>query len=405
MLVCVLIGAWVFLVGELAVAAEVAVSKPAPDRQKIEVELLATLDMDGDLHDLSGVTGSLEDGSPADQFGGLSAMEYSGSGNRFYLLADRGAGDGEVTYQCRFHEAELTVDASTHKITCQLIATRMFATPDGEPVVGSIIADQTHLVSTNPKHQWTALDPEGLRLLADGSLLLSDEYGPHVVVADRDGHVKQEFPIPEKFLRRAPREGGVATRGVAYNRGLEGIAITPSGNRVLAVPQSPLVQDSVRHEGMSLGVNCRCILFDAKHDCERELVYTMDSERNGLSEILAIDEHRFLVLERDGKSGSEANHKKIYLVDIRTGSDVQNVEALPESGLPTGVTSMTKTLFIDFLDPRFEIPHENIKEKAEGMCWGPRLADGRRTLWVCYDNDFESSIQTEFDCFAVSGME
>ena len=387
-----------------AVAVEAVMAKPN-SQQQIEIELLAKLDLDGGLHDLSGVTGSLEDGSPADQFGGLSAIEYSGTDNRFYLLADRGAGDGAVNYQCRFHEAELSIDPSTHKIVCELIATRMIATPDGKPIFGSTSADNEHLASLDPKHQWTALDPEGMRRLTDGSLLLSDEYGPHLIVTDAEGQMTREIPLPEKYRRRASQDGVDANRGVSNNRGLEGVAVTPSGNRVLAMPQSPLLQDSVPRGRYSLGLNCRCFLLDTQHNREREIVYRLDDVRNGLSEVLAIDEQRFLVIERDGKQGTEATHKRIYLAEIGDCSDVRDLESLPETNLPAGVRAMKKTLFIDFLDPQYGIPHESIKEKAEGLCWGPRLPDGRRTLWVCYDNDFESSNQTEIDCFAIAGLE
>lgn len=394
----------VLLVCRLGVAAEPTTLTATADANPISVDLVATISLDGSVHDLSGEQGTLEDGSAADQFGGLSAMEYSGEGNRFWLLADRGAGDGEVTYRCRYHEAELTVDPEHHTIKCELVATRLLSAPNGEPIVGSAVADEAHLVSTDPNHQWTALDLEGIRRLPDGKLLLSDEYGPHVLIADLSGKVQEEYPVPEKFLRRARTEGGFRTRGVAYNRGLEGIAITPSGNRVLTMPQSPLVQDSVEYKGMSLGVNCRCIVYGAHHECVREIVYQMDSKRNGLSEVLAIDEDRFLVLERDGKAGLEAKEKKIYLADMRGATDVCDIESLPETGLPQGVVAMKKTLLIDLLDPRFGLGGERAKEKAEGLCWGPKLEDGRQTLWVCYDNDFDSANQTEFDCFAIAGL-
>lgn len=372
---------------------------------KVTVELIATLSVDGSLHDLSGEQGVLEDGSAADQFGGLSAMEYSGQGNRFWLLADRGAGDGEVTYRCRYHEVELAIDPQSREMTCELVETHMLSTPNGQPIVGSSVADEAHLVSTDPNHQWTALDPEGIRKMPNGKLLLSDEYGPHVMIADRSGHVEKELPVPEKFLRHARAEAAIPYRGIAYNRGLEGIAITPSGNRILTMPQSPLVQDSVAYKGMSLGVNCRCILYGADHEFVSEIVYVMDSKRNGLSEVLAIDENRFLVLERDGKAGVEAKEKKIYIADIRGATDVSEIESLPEMKLPGGVTPMKKTLLIDLLDPRYGLGGERAKEKAEGLCWGPKLPDGRRSLWLCYDNDFKSFNETEFDCFAITGLD
>ncbi len=383
-------------------ATPVAVSKTP--KSEIHVELIGTLRIDGTARDLSPTSDAvLEDGSPANQFGGLSAIEYSGVGNRFLLLPDRGAGDGLVHYHCRYHETDLIVDPQTKKITFKLISTHNLSTANGKPLVGALAAHEEHLKSNDPSHVWNALDCEGLRKLSNGSLLISDEYGPHVFVVDQSGRVSEEFPIPEKFHHRLPINGK-PSRGVAYNRGLEGIAITPSGNRLIAMPQSPLIQDSLLQDGKSMGHHCRCIIFDAKHACVQEVVYSMDEMSNGLCEILAIDENRFLVIERDGNSGLDAKHKKIYLANLTGATDVRKVDSLPQTKLSKGVKAMSKTLCIDLLDERFGLGGEKAHEKPEGLCWGPKLPDGRRTLWVCCDNDFDPAIQSEIYCFAIAGL-
>ncbi|GAA5507878.1 esterase-like activity of phytase family protein [Novipirellula caenicola] len=369
-----------------------------------EIELIGKVAIDGDQHDLSHDDTPLEDGSPSNQFGGLSGIEYTGIGNRFLLLADRGAGDGEVNYQCRYHEAEITVDPASKSIGFALKTTRMLSTPTGEPLVGSIEAHEKCLNSPTPHPVWTAFDPESVRLLPDKSLLISDEYGPHIVVVDESGRISNEFTVPDKFRLRAV-EDGVYTKGVYSNRGLEGIAVTPSGSRMIALPQSPLIQDAVIENGYCIGLNCRCVVFDGNHNCISEIVYQLDNLASGTSEILAVDEDRFLVLERDSKAGREAKTKAIFLIDTTEATDVTRIESLPKTDLPSSVTPAHKSLFIDLLDPKFGLGGEHAHEKPEGLCWGPRLPDGRRTLWVCCDNDFEKSIQTEIYCFAIDGLD
>ncbi len=369
-----------------------------------QIELIGKLAIRGDHRDATEDQRKLEDGSHANQFGGLSGIEYRGTGNRFLLLADRGAGDGAVTYHCRYHEVELAADPATGTLSFQLESTHLLHTLAGEPLVGSTAAHQQHQHNKNAKHAWTAFDPEGIRLLADQSLLLSDEYGPHIVVVDPSGRISYEFTVPDKFRLREP-ENGVVQQGIYSNRGLEGIAVTPSGNRMIALPQSPLIQDAVIEDGKCLGLNCRSLVFDGNHNCIREIVYPLDNLASGTSEILAIDEERLLVLERDSKAGLEAKTKKIFLIDIAGASDVSGIESLPKTDLPENIIPAKKSLLIDLLEPRFGLGGENAHEKPEGLCWGPRLADGRRTLWVCCDNDFDASISSEIYCFAVDGLD
>ena len=74
--------------------------------------------------------------------------------------------------------------------------------------------------------------------------------------------------------------------------------------------------------------------------------------------------------------------------------------ALPASGLPAGVTAAAKTLFIDLLDPAFNLAG-TIAEKIEGLAWGPDLPDGRHLLYVISDNDLNPGIATQIYAFAI----
>jgi hypothetical protein len=346
-------------------------------KQTANCELLAALRIDGDAKDLSGLGEKLEDGSSANLFGGLSAMEYTGVGNRFLLLPDRGAGDGAVSYPCRFHEAELTLSPDSGTIAFQLVATHFITSSGGKSLVGSLTAHADDLKANGSG--WTAFDPEGIRKLDGANFIISDEYGPRVVLVDESGKVARELKVPEAFRLREPVDGKY-TRGAFPNRGLEGVAVTPSGNRYVAVIQSPLVQVA------------------------RQVVYQLDNVKAGVSEVLAVDEHRFLVLERDSKGGVEAKHKRIYLADIRNCTDVSGIDALPADKDPADVVVASKRLVLDLLDERFGLGGELAAEKPEGLAWGKTLADGRRTLWVCCDNDFDQARKSEFYCFAVDGL-
>ncbi len=367
------------------------------------VELLGVARIDGNTSDGSGLTEKLEDGSSANQFGGLSAIDYTGVGDRFVLLSDRGAGDGAVSFPCRYHEAELVLVPENKEVRFVLSATHLFQSEDGQQLVGSLAAHGKDLINGRSDPQWTAFDPEGIRFLGNGQLLVSDEYGPRVVIAETDGRITSQYDVPIEFHLQLPRDG-LYTAGLYPNRGFEGIAITPSGKKSIAVLQSPLVQDGVLKDGKCLGMNSRWLVFDRLGKPIKQIVYRLESVDTGVSEILAIDESRFLVLERDSNSGLEANVKKMFLAEIEDATDVSGMASLPEQAAPCHVVVASKTLVIDLLEDRFGLGGELAAEKPEGICWGKDLSDGRKTLWVCCDNDFDSSRKSEIYCFAVGGL-
>ncbi|MDA8743107.1 esterase-like activity of phytase family protein [Rubripirellula amarantea] len=359
-----------------------------------KIELIGTATISGTAVDATGETAALVDGSPANRMGGWSGMEWSGQGNRFFLLADRGAGDGLVDYQCRYHEVELECDEKTRQIQFRTISTQTIAGADGCPIVGSLTAHASDLV----KHACTAMDPEGLRILANGDFLICEEYGPRLAVVGRDGLVRREFVTADTF-RLLSDKPGEATHGAFPNRAWEGVAITPSGNRIVAALQGPLIQDAEVVNGWLTGQDCRFAAYDQTGKPTEQWIYRLDSSNVGLSEILAVDEERFLVIERDGGHGDDAKIKRVYLADVGEAADVSDTDDLITTKACER-QAITKTLFLDFLDPRFSIRDE----KPEGMCWGEPLEDGRRTLWVCWDNDFEPTRNSLIACFAISDV-
>jgi hypothetical protein len=128
----------------------------------------------------------------------------------------------------------------------------------------------------------------------------------------------------------------------------------------------------------------------------------------GVSEILAINDHEFLVVERDKRSwltsGTAPTRKNIYKIDVSGATDVSAVASLPAGGLPAEIVPVGKSIFINMLDPIFGL-HLNdanaIAEKIEGLAWGPDLADGRHVLYVVSDNDLSPTIDTQLFAFAV----
>ena len=128
----------------------------------------------------------------------------------------------------------------------------------------------------------------------------------------------------------------------------------------------------------------------------REFVYTLESKKHGLNELLAVNDHQMLAIERDGES---SKFRALYLIDTADATDVSKIDALPAGKLPDSIRPVSKKLWLDFMDPKFGLVAD-MPEKIEGLAFGPNLADGRRTLVVTIDNDLLTDHPSWFWVFA-----
>jgi hypothetical protein len=244
--------------------------------------------------------------------------------------------------------------------------------------------------STNPANG--RLDPEGIRVSNDGwSVFISDEYGPYVYQFDRfSGKRIKSFTLPDHFAadKLSPigsNETAGNTVGRVANRGMEGLAITPDGKTLVGAMQTNLIQDKKN--------SVRIVTISLATGMTHEYAYLL-TEGSGVSEILAINDHEFLVDERDGKGlgdDSAAKVKKLFKIDLAGAAEV--------SGLSGDLSAhaVPKTLFLDFKAALVDagISAYDVPAKIEGIAFGPDVTiDGRQrhTLFVANDNDFLPSI-------------
>jgi hypothetical protein len=367
---------------------------PAP----ADVVFLAKTSFAGDAIDRSGLSGKLEDGTPRNRLGGLgSAIAYSGQGNRFIMASDRGPADGAVSFQCRMHFVDIIVKSERRaEVKASLRDTVLLKDEEGRSFLGIASAFDPIRPATSLR-----LDPEGVRVGRDGSIFISDEYGPYVYQFAPNGKRLRSIRIPEKFRIVHPRakeedELKANKSGRVPNKGMEGLALTPDGRKLVAALQAPLIQDGGR-----AGANCYLVEIDLATGASREFLYPLEKSGLGLSEILAVNDHEFLVIERDGKPGKQARDKKIVRIDVAKATDISARESLPTKGLPKGVVPVKKQLFLDLLDARHGLAGPDFPGKLEGLAFGPDLADGRRLLIVTSDNDFKAEEPTWIYAFAI----
>ena len=254
--------------------------------------------------------------------------------------------------------------------------------PAGYGTSKETVVDANHRLLQRDK---TGIDSEGLAVMRDSTFWVSDEYGPHIVHFDRNGI---------ELERMSPR--GVQTTGrrlpavlghLRPNRGMEGITTTPSNRVLVGIMQSALYNPS-KQAVVNKSVT-RILMFDLATGKTKQYLYQQGGDFWKNSEIRAIDEHRFLVDEHNGK-----DVKHVYLIDLNGATDVSdpadsatglkvNGKAIEENSweeiAAAGIKPVRKTLVSDVKkDVDFQ------SSKFEGM-W---VADGGKTLWIINDDDF-----------------
>ncbi|MDX2118535.1 MAG: esterase-like activity of phytase family protein [Planctomycetota bacterium] len=391
-------------VSALALAALAGVARA-------EITLFASASVPGDAKDKSTLSGESMPGYPNDLFGSWgSAITYLWKNNLYIAVSDRGPQDGKARWQTRMHFITITPpEKAGGELKIELQDTQLLRDLRDKPFWGSSAAIDAGLRAKAIDAR--RLDPESCREGRDGSLWVADEYGPHIDRFDAKARRYDRIGVPDKFRIQKPNADPEKelppsnTSGRQPNRGFEGLAINPYGSKLFAIPQSPLIQDgALNDKNERIGKNIRMLQIGVETGDEwgktAEYVYPLEDAKLGVSEILAVNSRQFLVLERDGKAGAEAKVKRLYLIDIEGASDVSNVAALPSDALPEEIKPARKTLFLDLLDPKFNLAGADMPEKIEGLTWGPEI-DGKLSLLVTSDNDLDPKQPTRLWMFTI----
>lgn len=385
----------------------------------------------GSFADLSGLTAPLENGIAGNNLGGIgSGLAWAG-GNTFIATPDRGPNatpynslvDDTASYIARFQTVTLNLTQTSSgslpfTLTPTLTATTLLssATPlvygtgaglgnkiDGITPIGS---GAPALNATNNTNYFTGrsdnfssgqpstyvnnarLDPEGVRVSNDGkSVFVSDEYGPYVYQFDRaTGQRIQSFVMPGNLaITNLSAQGAVEiannATGRVTNKGMEGLAITPDGKTLVGIMQAPLEQDTKK--------NVRIVTIDIASGATHEYAYKLTTG-SGVSEIVAINDHQFLVDERDGNGlggGGNAVAKQLYKIDLTGAVDVSALSG------DLSTQAVAKTLVLDMVAVlnAHGITSDKIPSKIEGVSFGQDVVINgvtKHTIYVANDNDF-----------------
>ncbi|MEM7645197.1 MAG: esterase-like activity of phytase family protein, partial [Pseudomonadota bacterium] len=151
-------------------------------------------------------------------------------------------------------------------------------------------------------------DLEGLQIVGD-TVWIGDEFGPYLISATLDGRVTGVYPTlldgaelrsPDHPTLRVGAEAGVDYT-VPRSGGYEGLALTPSGDKLWGMLEKPLVVEGGENEGEFL----RVLAFDpATAEWTGETFnFALTPGAVAIGDFNFIDDTRALVIERDGGQG------------------------------------------------------------------------------------------------------
>ncbi|MEU0480328.1 esterase-like activity of phytase family protein [Streptosporangium sp. NPDC006013] len=324
--------------------------------------------------------------------GGISGIDRDPRTGTWYFISD----DRWRYNPARFYTGRLDINPVTGAFTgVNLTGVTTLRRPDGTPY---------------PAYgQAESADPETIRYDRWSNRLLWGHEG------DRPDATHPEIPVSDLFVRwtntrgrhlgelTTPRNMKMTTTdsGPRRNFGFEGL--TSTARTITAVTEGPRYEDG-EPPTATKGAPARITVWSRDGRPRGQYVYPIDplpaapipptgQSDSGVSEILAIDDYRYLALERSWIEG--VNYKvKLYEIDLRGATNVLNRDSL-STGRP--YRPVSKRLVSDLSTVR--TPVQNL----ESLAWGPRLRNGECTLVVGSDDNFSEREVTQFLAFAARG--
>ena len=225
--------------------------------------------------------------------------------------ADWNSGKERSTFDAR---TRLELNDARHKLTVPIQAdyANYYNNPANPPVDAKIRAGRL-LTGAD-------FDIESFRRDRWSNYWFGDEFGPYLIKTDANGTIlRSEIPLPGVY---APQNkdilAGKAVANLGSSRGFEGMAINKSGTKLYTLLEGTVTGDPDK--------TLRIDEFDISSEqyTGRQFIYKLDANGTNIGDMVAVDDQRFVVLERNGSTATApipTPFKKVYLIDIEDVAD------------------------------------------------------------------------------------
>ncbi|MBM3872684.1 MAG: esterase-like activity of phytase family protein [Verrucomicrobia bacterium] len=337
--------------------------------------------------------------------------------------------------------------ASQDQVGLTLIDTIKYTEADGTPLTSFDPGSNTSASRTGfpvlpaAFNNRISLDAEGIVVNADGSLWVSDEYGPYIWRFGADGKLLSAIRPPEALVGKrngadsfssnnspagqpAPSPANPVT-GRQNNQGLEGLSVSPDGRTLFALLQSAARQDGGTGGTSATRFNTRLLAYDISGPSpvlRGHYVVQLPTFTSGTStlvaaqsEMLALNNTQFLVLARDSGNGRGLNptsrYRNVLVYDVAAATNLVGTEfetagrpVAPNGVLDAGIRPAARSEFVNLNVSsdlaRFGLKNgptddaNNLSEKWEALALMPALdpfAPDDYFLFIGNDNDFQTT--------------
>ncbi len=293
-------------------------------------------------------------GQPLQGFSGIRAV---GDGS-YYVLTDNGFGSRANSPDAMLFFHQVRPDFATGEVMVE--KTTFLSDPD------KVVPFVTVMEGSETRYLTGAdFDIEGFQMVGD-EIVIGDEFGPYVIVANAETGVVTEFHetfvdgelvrSPDHHAVQLPNPGADLPAYTAKrSRGFEGFAASVDGKTLYPLLEGALWQaDKNDWERVDDGRSALRILEMTAATREwtgNSWLYPLEDDSHAIGDFNMIDATRGLVIERDGGQGdaelacaddskdecfdNPASFKRIYLIDM--------------AGVAPG-ESVNKVAYIDLMD-------------------------------------------------------
>lgn len=325
--------------------------------------------------------------------GGLSGIDYDTRHKVYYLISD----DRSSINPSRFYSARISITKKGIN-NVRFISVKNLLQSNGSVYPNSkenpYHTPDPEAMRYNPKTNQLIWSSEGERIIKKDTVVLED---PSVSIISTKGKYIDSFVLPLNMhmqsIQKGPRQNGV----------FEGLSFMNDYKKLLVSVEEPLYEDGARAGLKDSTGWIRIIYYDVQtKKPEAQFAYQIDPvaypadppgafKINGIPDILAINNHQLLVIERSFSTGRKPCTIKVYLGELNGASDVSNITSLKNGNF----NPVIKKLLLNMDDLGM------YTDNVEGMTLGPKLSNGHQSLIFVADNNFSKDEVTQFLLFEI----